>query len=302
MTKKKGILIGVAVLLVAAGTVAFCCKDKIKQMIQPTEYTITQYSQANQAQGMCYTITDTEGHLIIIDGGFDMNSELVLNMIIDHDSYVDAWIITHPHQDHVSVFNNLVNGDFDFQIGTVYTIDLDYDYYESVVNDWDGGFEYYTAFLEALEQEDNVLNVQYVHNGDEYDLFGLDMKIFNAFELDNEYYLDDPANNGSMMFKLSGQEESILFCADVSYKLSDYLMETWGDELKADYLQVAHHGIGRTMPTEFNLFVDPKVAFIDLPDWMIFSNDIATERYNDLVDNGIEVLKFESSPNSITLK
>lgn len=263
-------------------------------------YTITQFAQSNGAQGMCYAIRDNEDHLILVDGGFDMNAELVLNMIIDHDNYVDAWIITHPHQDHVSVFNNLMNGNFGFEIGTIYAIDLDYDYYKSVVGEYDGGFEYYEDFLKAVDGKDDV---QYVHTGEEYDLFGLDMKILNAYEKGNDLYAIDPANNGSMMFKITGNEQSMLFCADVTANLADSLMEKWGDELKADYLQVAHHGIGGTMPLSFDEFVDPSVVFFDLPEWMNKTEDMNSKPYYDyFTEEGATVYNFGTAPNTVEMR
>ena len=84
-----------------------------------SSWILTQYPQLNGAQGMCYTLEDEECHLILIDGGWDMNAELVLNKIVEYNSHVDAWIITHSHQDHVSVFNNLSAGGFGFTIGEV---------------------------------------------------------------------------------------------------------------------------------------------------------------------------------------
>lgn len=295
-TGKRIIRAGIlaVILIVLCMVSANMAKEKV--------YTITQFAQANGAQGMCYAIRDNEDHLILVDGGWNMNAELVLNMIIDHGSYVDAWIITHPHADHVEVFNDLINGDFDFTVGTVYTIDLDYDYYESVVNDFDGGFEYYLDFLKAL-QGDEIEKVQFVHTGDEYDLFGMDMKILNAFDLNNEYHLFDPANMGSMMFKLIGKENTMLFGADVRRELSDYLIETWGEELKSDYFQVPHHGISATTTIEFDAMVDPEVVFFDLPEWMNLTEDKNSREYYDFfTERGATVYNFGTAPNSVELR
>ena len=55
---------------------------------------------------------------------------------------------------------------------------------------------------------------------------------------------DDLLNDGSMMFKVTAKEESMLFCSDVGKGMSDYLLDTYGDKLKADYVQMGHHGNG----------------------------------------------------------
>lgn len=261
-------------------------------------WTVTDYPQANGAQGMCYSITDLDGHLILVDGGFDLNSELLLNMIIDHGSKVDAWIITHPHQDHVSAFNNLMNSGFGITVDTIYTIDLDYDYYRSVVNQYDGGFEYYEAFLKAIDGQ----NVEYVKTGDKIDLFGLQMDVLNAYDLEDSDYEVDPANNGSMMFKLSGQDKSMLFCADVTGSLYNKITDKYGDELKADYLQVSHHGIGGTMPADFDLLVDPEVAFMDLPGWVNIGDEVSGSIREKLIENGTTVYNFDDDPRSVEIR
>ena len=261
-------------------------------------WTVTSYPQANGAQGMCYSITDLEGHLILVDGGFDLNSELLLNLIMQHNSHVDAWIITHPHQDHVSAFNNLMNSNLGFDIGTIYTIDLDYDFYESVVNNFDGGFEYYTAFLDAIKDQ----NVHYVHTGDQIDLCGLQMDVLNAYDIQDSIYEMDPANNGSMMFKLSGKEKSMLFCADVTALLENRIKEQYGDKLKADYLQVAHHGIGGTMSSDFDVCVDPEVAFMDLPGWVNIGDEKSGQIRQALIDNGTIVYNFDDDPKSVEIR
>lgn len=262
-------------------------------------WSITQWQQINGAQGMCYTITDEQGHLIIIDGGFDLNSELILNQIVAHDSHVDAWIITHPHQDHVSVFLNLMEGDFDFDIDTIYAVDFDAEYYESVVAQYDGGYEFFERFNNVTEGLDNLT---YVKIGDDFDLCGLDMKVLSAWTDDDPDYLGDPVNQGSMVFKLSGKEKSMLFMADchsLEYKLKDL----WGDELKADYLQVAHHGIGATTSTDFDAFVDPEVAFFDLPEWMNKTEDMNSKEYYDFfVERGVTVYNFGTAPNTVEIQ
>lgn len=50
---------------------------------------------------MFYTIVDNTGRLVIVDGGFEGNADAVRNVIKQHNNHVTAWIITHPHPDHL---------------------------------------------------------------------------------------------------------------------------------------------------------------------------------------------------------
>lgn len=50
--------------------------------------------------------------------------------------------------------------------------------------------------------------------------------------------------DGSLIYKVINQEESMIFCSDVVSKLSDIIKELWGDTLSCKYIQMVHHGNG----------------------------------------------------------
>lgn len=268
-------------------------------------WTITSYPTLSGAQGMCYTIEDNEGHFVLVDGGWDDCSWQVLNLIASHGAHVDAWILTHPHQDHISAFLNLYEHGYDFTVDTIYAIDLDAEFYSSVVAMFDGGYEFFERFQKIAE---NLDNVQYVHTGETYDLIGLQMDILNAYEKGNPLYDNDPANTGSIMFRLTGPSGgTMLFCADNRREESDYLIETYGESLKADYLQVAHHGTGATLSMAFDELVDPKVAFFDLVEWQVLDPEGYSRPFYDFfIDRGTTVYTFGNPPDmeahSVTLR
>ena len=63
-----------------------------------TEYLVTQYADATGVQGTFYTITN-DTTLIIIDGGWADNASAVREVITAHGNHVNAWILSHPHQE-----------------------------------------------------------------------------------------------------------------------------------------------------------------------------------------------------------
>ena len=107
-----------------------------------------------------------------------------------------------------------------------------------------------------------------------------------------------------MMFKVTGETQSMLFCADVGVGISDYLLDLWGDKLGADYLQPGHHGYGG-LKDDFYQRVNPQVTFFDAPDWMMLDT---TGKYDNpehvklMESMDSEVKSFRSAPNSIILK
>lgn len=259
---------------------------------------ITQYGGVDGSQLTFYTMQDEEGHLIVVDGGWTTDADYVKKVLKGLGNHVDAWIITHPHRDHAGTFCEIYKKPGKLKIDQVYAVDMASPELCLENAPWDET-EVYTKWLE-LEIE----NLTYVHAGDTFDVAGLDFEIFNAYDDYVDELSDDLLNDGSMMFKVTANEESMLFCADVGKAMSDYLLETYGDALKADYIQMGHHGNGG-LKQDFYKSIGAKVAFFDAPDWLM--ND-TTGTYSTpenkyfMTKNGTSVYSFSTTPNQIILK
>ncbi len=263
-------------------------------------YTITQYGDANGNQSMCYSIESPNGELIIIDGGYDTDAPKVRSIIENLGGRVDHWIITHPHPDHVGAFNVIFDDLQDVEIGEIYTIDMDYAYYKEMAQPWDDFAEYETF----LEITDGYENLNYLYAGDELNISDLSMIVFNS-----AVQVADPANNGSLMFKITASSQSMLFCADVGEIMSESIMEEFEPQLKADYIQMGHHGNGG-LSDAFYHKVSPDTAFFDAPNWLMDNIDPATGESGswDTPENralmesmGCTIYSFNAAPNSVEL-
>ena len=153
----------------------------------------------------------------------------------------------------------------------------------------------------------NEERLHYVQTGDEWELAGLKIQVLNAYDsLVTDQYTTDLANDGSMMFKVTNNEESMLFCADVGVSMSDEIMTHYADELSSDYIQMGHHGNGG-LSSEFYQKVHPKVAFFDAPEWLMHPEDDShgwtTPQNSELMESmGAEVYYYATAPNQIELK
>jgi glyoxylase-like metal-dependent hydrolase (beta-lactamase superfamily II) len=49
-----------------------------------------------------------------------------------------AWLLTHPHPDHIGAFNVIFESPEGIEIGAIYDNGLDYEYFAPVAFDWDG--------------------------------------------------------------------------------------------------------------------------------------------------------------------
>ena len=79
--------------------------------------------------------------------------------------------------------------------------------------------------------------------------------------------------------------------------------ETYGDSLKSDYVQMAHHGF-QGLGREFYEKVDPKAAFFDAPYWLMNgeSEFSSKEKEDMILDMGKTVYSYYTAPNQILLK
>ncbi|MDO4320924.1 MAG: MBL fold metallo-hydrolase [Lachnospiraceae bacterium] len=296
-----GILLGVCVL-VGGIKIAERSTSRVLHITRAKDYpadewTITQYGPRD-INSMFYTIYNPQNGLIVIDGGWTEDGPFVRETVEALGGKADAWILTHPHLDHISAFASLYPDLRGIEIGDIYTVDMASPEKCQKRAKWDS-VDAYREFL-ALEVED----LKYVYPGDVLNICGLEVDIFNAYDEHVEELSKDYLNDGSMMFKIKGETQSVLFCADVGKRMSDYLLETWGDDLKADYIQMGHHGNGGLL-ADFYTKVSPEVAFFDAPDWLMYdtTGNYTTPENSELMESlGSEVVSFHTQPNSVILR
>lgn len=260
---------------------------------------VTQFGEYDGRQLMCYLIQNIDGYIIMVDGGTPDYEESVRYELDMFGNEVDAWIITHPHDDHISVFNAIYENPDGIEIDQVYTVDMaDPDLIDEEAP-WDST-EVYREFLSL-----DVENLNYVHKGDVLDFEGLTLTVYNAYDEYVDELSDDLLNDGSMMFMIENKTQSMLFCADVGKAMSDYLLEEYSEDLKCDYLQMGHHGNGG-LKADFYTMCAPSVALFDAPDWVMAntSDDYSTVENRILMRKtlGAAVFSFETAPNSLVLE
>ncbi|MBQ9633305.1 MAG: competence protein, partial [Lachnospiraceae bacterium] len=243
--------------LLIAGTILlllFClpmgaeAAKKKKPLKDP--WIMTHYADLSGKQGMFYTLYHpTDKKLIVIDGGWAANQGLVRRTIKKCGGVVHAWILTHYHDDHVEAFNEIYSDPKGIRIRNVYVSPMDYNTYLMVAKEWDDP-EDFGRFLSITE---NAPNIHRVARGDRFSMSGLKFHFLNSYDstLLKEIGNNDLPNNGGLVFKVSGNRDSMLFCGDAhSAMLGDYLIRRCKKELPSTYVQVGHHG-NNSFPTYF---------------------------------------------------
>jgi len=265
-----------------------------------SEWEVTQYK--GRSQQMFYSIEDNHGGLILIDGGSAASSNVkkVRDVIKKHNNHVDAWIITHPHPDHVNAFNEIMSKNKDgITVGKIYTVKYNYARYKETAQSYDR--------FESCEKFDSIIramkNVKYVKAGSSFRVNGLKFKVFNAWDSDTDRFSVNLCNLGSMMFKVSGKKTSMLFCADVQSEVEEKILKKYGSRLKADYVQCGHHG-NWGLTTKFYDAVGAKAAFMDAPEGVYKDKNDGHDGYILLQyfkRKGTKMYRFKSAPTTITI-
>lgn len=274
-----------------------------------SSWKVTQYGNNDSGrQHMCYTIEgDSEG-LIIVDGGYRDNKEtleILKQKISEHNEVVDAWIITHFDDDHVGAYITLSEEIKNLKVKKLFVPNA------PSLEICKPRFKLYTdedwyVYSKALEID--IPEKQVVHAGDKFEnIMGLKLEVLSSYEDWMQDKIDNIINNGSIVFKLSGNNESMMFCGDAqSPEIEEFLMQNYGDKLKSDYLQVGHHG-NNWFSENFYKTVSPKVAFFAAPR-SIMLNEVkvswyTTTQLTELLQNmGVKIYYFKDSPASVIIK
>ncbi len=270
----------------------------VENIMMDSDFKITQYGNNKGRQSMFYTIKDTYGHLIVIDGGWTEDADMVRKIINSNGGHVDAWFLTHPHADHIGAFCAIYENPRNISIDKVYAVKMASPRLCLANAPWDN-VDAYQKFRSM-----NIRQLKYVHSGNKFKIKSLKVEILSAYEKKIDIISSDLLNDGSMMFKVYGKNESMLFCADVGKRPSDYLKNKYGKKLKSDYIQMGHHGNGG-LKKNFYKLVKPNIAFFDAPAWLMQNwNGTYTTPENKkyMKSLGSSVVSFATAPNTIILK
>lgn len=266
----------------------------IQSAFADTDWVLTQYADLSENQAMCYSLTAGDD-LILIDGGWTENAPQVKEIIEANGGHVRAWFLTHYHNDHAGAFNELWN-EYKEKIDVVYCTPLIWDDFIEVAQYWDSP-ETFETFLKITEGDEKIVRL---NRGDELEVGSFHIKNFNTYDERVKQSGDIP-NKCSLMLKFTIDDTSILFCGDVySEDMSNYLLENYADELKADIVQPGHHG-NNTMSFDFFENTGLKIMTFDAPEWLMTGEDYnAKDTKTWCEEHGIKVFDYTTAPNVIT--
>jgi len=202
--------------------------------------------QQQYKNGMSYVIQLKDGSYIVYDGGYANQADKLAAYLKDNYTgegkpIIRAWVLTHSHSDHYPVFQEFAaKKTEEFIVEHIIA---------SPLNDEKITFEKEAdAYLSTKLPEDAAkfegAKVVFAHTGMEFTFCNLKMEVL----LTPESVIKTQAtygdfNDTSLVTRLHADNYSALFNGDAQKEACRVMMELYGEYLKSDMCQMAHHGM-----------------------------------------------------------
>ena len=216
---------------------------------------------------MSFVLVTKQNNVIVIDGGRPLDMPLLKEYI--GGRHISAWILTHPHYDHISGFVDEFkkNGLRDFDVERVY---YHFPPYEKLIGRTDVPDPvYFNSDLKDLgefcEIEPELANIAHIVTQGESVTID-ECKIDFIFTY-HEGLLSNLINDSSLAFSITTPNTRVMFLGDLGPEGGDVLYEESRHLLKADIVQMAHHG-HMNVGMEVYAAVMPKACMWCCADWL----------------------------------
>ena len=228
------------------------------------ETTVTQgYSQ--NINGMTYIVRLADNSFIVVDGGYANDAKNLIKTLQSLSGQesgirIRAWLMSHAHDDHYPAF-----GEFASQYAD--KVVLECVMFAPVPERVAIDTYFNIAIYDDIAKFEGARAVT-VHAGMSFKLADVTLEVLNTPEYvykDNEN-LD--FNESSSVFRVRNADGSIIFLGDCYDRVSDFLVNTYGDGLKTEMMQVSHHGVEQAT-VELYEMIAPSLAFWPCDEWLL---------------------------------
>ena len=235
--------------------------------------------------GMSYVIRLSDGRQIVIDGGRNIEADChKLYARLKADTPFDkpviaAWILTHPHSDHFHCFLGFME-----LYAEQVTIERflfnfpepdDYAHYPGLTEEgvpWDYDLRAVTN-VPVMQKwiAHSGAAVYTPHTGQRYAIGDAQLEVLSC--MDDTIHLSQNVNATSLVLRMTLGGQVILWATDAGFSYAR-LAERYGDFLKADILQIPHHGF-QSGTAEGELaayaFIRPRICLLPADEFFAYT-------------------------------
>lgn len=267
MKKSQKIRLIVCLLVAVLGIFSFAIESSINIAIDKMmSYLSIVVKQDNLVvhiidvgEGDAMAVNFPNGQVALIDTGLEDTADVVMEYIDtkvindQKDKVIDYIFLSHCDSDHAGGLTRILNN---YDVQKVYR-PRQYASFETPIEyGYEATNQAYTSGIATIIEKDISLNV--VVDEMKLDIGGVVLKFFSPLI----QYKD--SNDYSYFLKMTYNEKSFLFTGDASATVEEDIMTEHAQELKSDYLKIAHHGSKYSTSADFVACVQPKYAVISV--------------------------------------
>ena len=211
-----------------------------------------------------FIITTDDGKVIVIDGGHRTETDYFIEYLKavtgDKKPHIDAWFLSHAHDDHCEVFLEVVENR-----GSELTFDRVYANFPEA-SFYDGSDEWavmviteYNRLMPSFRDKAAQLS--------EGDVFNIGSAKFTVFYTFNSEWKN--CNEGSTIMRMDLGGVSVMFTGDAGVNAGNYVVEKYAGTgvLDCDICKMAHHGQDG-VDKNFYEAVSPEICLWPTPSWV----------------------------------
>ncbi|MBP1588005.1 MAG: MBL fold metallo-hydrolase [Clostridia bacterium] len=235
---------------------------------------IIQLRNFTPIQMMGFIIITDGGKVIVIDGGNKGDADGFLETLAGAAGgacHIDAWFMTHPHDDHYGVFKELTER----ALRGAQIPSCDGFYFCRQDNSLGEHEKHFAG--QIVEFNEAVARTKYplieLKRGD---CFSFDTVRFEVLRVANPEIHENAFNNSSCVFRLTEDRGAkppfvTIFLGDLGIEGGRELLAAYPEgSLRADALQLAHHG-QNGVSREVYEAIAPRIALYCTPDWLWYN-------------------------------
>lgn len=196
----------------------------------------------------CFIFRTKDGELAVLDGGRPGDAEHVIE-ILEKISYpqkprISLWFFSHMHKDHYGVYKAICETPAlaeRIEVDAFLAHLLPEEFYSSVSKEPNPSF---VEMRKMILQSEGRICKRYIQvsEGEEYTLGDLKFTVVHTPTM--EFAPKMNMNDSSVVYRLDVEGQRILFLSDSEYVTSNDLIKNHQSEIRADVVQVGHHGCG----------------------------------------------------------
>ena len=230
---------------------------------------IFQSNDASKRQQLSGVFKAADGSLLIVDGGVPENADKLSGTIKELGGTVDAWIITHPQDDHVgALYEILHNNTAGIKIKNIDSNFHNFMWYAETAPEEQGMV---WNLMTELEEEKNSAEGPSLHSdikrGDVITVSeNISVKVLNdPMKIENSSYA---INDSGIMYDILFEGKHFFIAGDMGPDGGDILLEQGVlAGVEADYCVMAHHG-QNGVKEDFYRELSPKACIWSCPPWL----------------------------------